>query len=416
MPADDPGTCTGPDAEKVAAFIHETMYSRAAQIRNAVARIELSRLTVRQYRNAITDLVGSFRGGAEPRGDERGLRAEYFNSRDMRDDKRVINRIDPGVKFDFGTGAPGPDPDKKFQPHTFTIRWQGALLAPESGEYEFIVKSEHAIRLFVNDPRKPLIDAWVKSGKDNEFRERIVLLGGRIYPIRLEFSKAKQGVDDSKTSKKKPPEVKASIALEWKPPQRVVEVIPARVLSPKWTPEVFVLSTPFPPDDRSVGYERGTSVSKAWDQATTDAAIETTAYIASHLREITHAPDNGDGREKKLREFANQFVTRAFRRPLTDDERKHHIDLQFERAKNPEIALKRVLLLALKSPSFLYREPGGGNDPYDVASRLSFTLWDSLPDAALLDAAAHKKLGTRGQVVEPGRTHAERPAIEVEGS
>ena len=67
MPEDDPGTCVGPDAEKVAAYIHEAFYSKTAQARNAPARIELSRLTVRQYRNAVADLVGSFRGQA-PRG------------------------------------------------------------------------------------------------------------------------------------------------------------------------------------------------------------------------------------------------------------------------------------------------------------------------------------------------------------
>ena len=33
MPEDDPGTCTGADAEKVAAFIFEAFYSPAAQAR-----------------------------------------------------------------------------------------------------------------------------------------------------------------------------------------------------------------------------------------------------------------------------------------------------------------------------------------------------------------------------------------------
>ena len=56
------------------------------------------------------------------------------------------------------------------------------------------------------------------------------------------------------------------------------------------------------------------------------------------------------------------------------------------------------MLLVLKSPRFLYRELKGGLDAYDVASRLSFGLWDSLPDQALLDAAAAGKLATRDQV------------------
>src|SRR5262249_9672520 len=51
-----------------------------------------------------------------------------------------------------------------------------------------------------------------------------------------------------------------------------------------------------------------------------------------------------------------------------------------------------------KSPRFLYREVGSAPDAYDVAARLSFGLWDSLPDQELLDAAAAGKLATREQV------------------
>ena len=64
-----------------------------------------------------------------------------------------------------------------------------------------------------------------------------------------------------------------------------------------------------------------------------------------------------------------------------------------------ETAVKRVVLLALKSPRFLYRETSRGRpDSYDVASRLSFGLWDSLPDQTLLEAAASGQLATRDQV------------------
>jgi len=63
MPEDAPGECVGVDAERVAAYIYNTFYSKDAQGRNKfrLPRIELSRLTVRQYRNAVTDLIGSFR-------------------------------------------------------------------------------------------------------------------------------------------------------------------------------------------------------------------------------------------------------------------------------------------------------------------------------------------------------------------
>ena len=74
----------------------------------------------------------------------------------------------------------------------------------------------------------------------------------------------------------------------------------------------------------------------------------------------------------------------------------------------PELAVKRVVLLVLKSPRFLYRELEG-NDPHDVASRLAFELWDSVPDGPLLEAAAAGRLATREQVVEQAKRMADDP-------
>jgi mono/diheme cytochrome c family protein len=387
------------DAEKVAAYIHDAFYSPVAQARNKPARVELSRLTVRQYRSAVADLVGSFR--ARPAGsspdDRRGLRAEYFKSRRFRGNERVLERVDPEIRFDFGQAAPQTEPP--LDPHQFSIRWEGGVLAPETGEYEFIVRTEHATRLWVNDLRQPLIDAWVKSGADNEYRGSLFLLGGRVYPLRLEFSKSKQGVDDSEKLKGMPP-AKASLALEWKLPKQVAEVIPQRSLFPQSPPETFVLATPFPPDDRSTGYERGTSVSKEWEQATTEAALEAAAYVAARMSELSGAADDAADREARIRAFCRQFAGRAFRRPLSAELERVFIERQFQEAPDPETVVKRVVLLVLKSPRFLYRELGSGQaDGFDVASRLSFGLWDSLPDEDLLRAAAAGELSTREQVV-----------------
>ncbi|HEY2156907.1 MAG TPA: DUF1592 domain-containing protein [Isosphaeraceae bacterium] len=395
MPEDDPGTCTGDNADAVASYIYDAFYSKTAQERNRPARIELARLTVRQYRNAVADLIGSFR---EPGnwGDARGLGGEYFKTRRIGDGNQAIKRVDPEVRFDFKKDSPDLE---KIKPKEYAARWQGSVFAPETGEYEFIVRTPNSTKLWVNDTKKPLIDAWVQSGKDTEHRGTIRLLGGRAYPIRLEFAKGKDGVKD-KEDKKKAEEIEpASIALEWKQPGRVVETIPARDLAPVKMPETFVLETPFPPDDRSIGYERGTSVSKAWDTSTTDAAIEVADYVSARLRELSGASDGDTDREKKLREFAGKFAERAFRRPLTDDEKKVFVDKPFAKGLRPEEAVKRVVLLTLKSPRFLYREVGG-RDAFAVASRISFGLWDSAPDQVLLEAAKSNQLATREQVAK----------------
>lgn len=409
------------DAQSVAAYIHDAFYSPVAQARNRPARVELSRLTVRQYRNAAADLVDSFRP-AGAWSDQRGLRGRYYKGR-LRGGEALLNRVDPQVRFDFGQAAPAPEID---DPYQFSIRWEGGVLAPETGEYEFIVRTEQATRLWINDLLEPAIDAYVKSGNDTEYRASIFLVGGRVYPLRLDFMKAQQGVNNQERLRAKPPEP-ASIVLEWKPPRQAAQAVPQHNLLPATFPEVFVVGTPFPPDDRSVGYERGTSVSKAWEEATTEAAIETANYVTAHLGELAGvpgdeprsaefgrrrrseaaeppaAPISPEEREKRVREFCRRFVERAFRRPLSPELERVYVARHFQGAQDTEAAVKRIVLLALKSPRFLYRELGeasaGGPEPYDVASRLSFGMWDSLPDAELLKAAAAGELSTREQVV-----------------
>lgn len=418
MPPRAPKKLPVEDARKVAAYIFDAFYSPIAQARTKAARIELSHLTVRQYRNAVTDLIGSFRP-SPPLDARRGLRGEYFKSGRFRSNERIAERVDPQIKLDLGTNGALPE---QADPYQFCMRWEGSLIAPDTGEYELIVRTDQAARLWVNDLKQPLIDAYVKSGNDNVYRAPITLLGGRAYPLRLEFSKGVQGVDDLSKLKKNPPQ-KAMLSLEWRPPKRAQEVIAQRNLSPIVTAESFVVTTPFPPDDRSMGFERAASVSKAWDDATTESAIAAAGYIAAHVDELAgvaepvkHAPSasadpselNKEGqaakspaadRAAKLREFCVRFVTRAFRRPLTPDLEQRYVDHQFKSVSDPEIAVKRVAMLTLMSPRFLYREIGSGpQDHYAVASRLSFALWDSLPDDALLKAAESGELLKREEL------------------
>lgn len=408
------------EAQAVASYIYGAFYSPLAQERNRPARVALSRLTVRQYRNALADLIGSFRTEFKP-DDRRGLHAEYFKAGRLRPADRVIERVDPQVKFDFGTNGALPEQN---DPYQYAMRWEGSVLAPDNGEYEFIVKTDQAARLWVNDLKRPLIDVYVKSGSENEYRSSLTLLGGRPYPIRLEFSKGVNGVDDLSKLKKKPPQP-AFLSLEWRQPKRAPEPIPQRCLYPVLSPEVYATVTPFPPDDRSIGYERGNAVSKAWDDAVEEASMETARYVLEHVEELAgvrptdrrpsgdtgdpaaHIPNGqkanplSDQRAIKLHSFCKQFVERAFRRPLSPELEEKYVTRQLQKAPDPETGLKRVVILALNSPRFLYRELDSGKpDQYDIASRLSFTLWDSLPDAELMRAAATNQLATQEQIAK----------------
>ncbi|MEO7733675.1 MAG: DUF1592 domain-containing protein, partial [Kofleriaceae bacterium] len=95
-------------------------------------------------------------------------------------------------------------------------------------------------------------------------------------------------------------------------------------------------------------------------------------------------------------------------RPVTADE-QDRFTLRFAAWKASidfEAAVQLTLSAMLQSPQFLYRpEPAAPSgsvpaavEPYAMASRLAFFLWESVPDEPLLEAAAHDQLRTEAQV------------------
>ena len=380
MPDDDPKLCAGEDARQVSRYIYDAFYSPAAQLRNNPPRTTLARLTNRQYETSLADIMVEFLGKPSQPGDKRGLNAEYFNDRGYNSKKLVYKRIDPGVDYDFGEGVPE---EGKFDPKAFAIKWHGSLLAPETGTYEFILVAENGCRLYVNDPNTKLIDAWVATRERTEHKARIRLLGGRIYPLTLEFFKYKGK--------------RAFIRLEWIPPHGKRQVIPSEVLLPQGSGSTYVLNTHFPPDDTSSGYRRGTLVTKAWTEAATFAAVELATYAALNLDRLARTKTDDPEREKKVRAFCHKFTARAFRRTLSDGEKKLYVDNLLDKSPTPAEGVRRVILLALKSPQFLY--PGHDDTPGNnqaKATRMALALWDSVPDRPLTNLADRDLLNKAG--------------------
>jgi len=389
MPEDKPESLTKDESTAIAKFMFDAFYSPIARERTKPARIDLTRLTVNQYRNAVADAIGTFKPNATTWTEGKGLKGEYFSTRNNAN--RQLERIDPLVKFDFGIKPPT---EGKYGEHEYSIRWTGSVLAPATGEYSFVAKSDQAVMLWVNGP-EPIINAKVRSGNQKEYTASMFLTGGRVYNLRFEFSKALQGVKD-----KNPKPSPAFVSLEWKPPHGTVEPIPTRYLASTPVPEQHTVTVPFPPDDKSLGWERGTAVSKEWDAATTEGALEAAAFVVKNLNQF--APGDAKAapakRAELLKAFALTFVERAFRRPLTDEQKDLYVHRQFSTAKEDfDLAIQRVVLLTLKSPRFLFREVGPVTDGFDVASRLAFSLWDSGPDAELLTAAAAGRLKTKAE-------------------
>ncbi|MEM9457763.1 MAG: DUF1592 domain-containing protein [Myxococcota bacterium] len=112
------------------------------------------------------------------------------------------------------------------------------------------------------------------------------------------------------------------------------------------------------------------------------------------------------------RTFIESMGRRAYRRPLTPQEHEilESVFTAGLDAGGFSEGIQSVLETMLQSPAFLYHlelgdpeHPTGRDDivaltAYEIASRLSYLVWNSMPDDALLDAAAAGQLGDPEQI------------------
>src|SRR5688572_3804368 len=398
MPEDNPETLSASEAEAVSRYVHDAFYSRAAQARINPARVELAHLTNQQYAITVADLLRGFSDADETVEAGVGLNAIYYCAaqRGRFDATKIVHR---GVDREFGFILEDGNPWREILGTVmeFSVQWRGSLLADETGDYEIVVKTPNSVRVWINAELSPAvnseaaIDVNVSNPLNPEYRTTVRLIGGRRYPFGIDFW-APPGKVGAPTP---------SFALRWKPPHGSERTIPARNLSPATVRPTYVVATRFPADDSSLGYERSGAVSKEWEEATTSAAFEIANHVVKHLDRLASTDSKLDATERarQLEPFCEAFVTAAFRRPLTATEKRRYITERFKSAPDPETAVKRSVLLALKSPQFLYVElPAGRPDSDRMASRLSFAMWDSAPDAELTRAARDRRLLTRQDV------------------
>ena len=113
-------------------------------------------------------------------------------------------------------------------------------------------------------------------------------------------------------------------------------------------------------------------------------------------------PDDSGPVSEVVRKRLEPFLTRAFRRAITPpvlDRYMGYVLAELGRGTPFTSAMKSVASAAISSPWFLYLSetsgPSGGAEPlddYELANRLSWFLWGSLPDRALLELAAMGRL------------------------
>ncbi|WP_104987314.1 DUF1592 domain-containing protein [Sorangium cellulosum] len=166
----------------------------------------------------------------------------------------------------------------------------------------------------------------------------------------------------------------------------------------------------FPNEAESLGFRNNASfltVGSLVAQKFLDAA-EQIAAVAAHASGLVSCDPAALGELECARDFIRTFGAKAYRRPLTEAEVQSYEE-RFTAGSDGytfEDGIEWVVFSMLQSPNVLYRvelgEASTGDvtepTPYEMASRLSYLIWQSQPDAELTRAAAADELGTPEQV------------------
>jgi len=108
-----------------------------------------------------------------------GIAAEYFNNANFT--SSVLTRTDPQINFDWGANSP----HASISPDTFSTRWSGALLVPESTFYTFSALTSDGVRLYLNG--QMIVDRFTDQNSRWTDSAPISLTAGQMVNITMEY-------------------------------------------------------------------------------------------------------------------------------------------------------------------------------------------------------------------------------------
>jgi hypothetical protein len=183
----------------------------------------------------------------------------------------------------------------------------------------------------------------------------------------------------------------------------------------------------FPGEETTLGFHNNAesrSVSDVLVEGYLAAAEQLAADAVANLGALLPCDPARAGEAACVDALLDGFGKRAWRRPLTAPE-KDNLRAAFATGKTTGSGkgfadgASAVIQVMLLSPQFLYRHeqgvPVAGSQgylrlgPFEVASRLSYLLWGSMPDQALMAAAEAGKLSTREEIAAQARRMLDDP-------
>jgi len=108
-----------------------------------------------------------------------GMKGEYFNNKDLQGEP-VVTRTDEQVNFDWFTNSPVP----QLNTDNFSVRWTGQIVPRVSSLYQFGMKSDDGVRVYLDD--KLIIDDW-RDHAARTITTPVQLEAGRRYKLKIEY-------------------------------------------------------------------------------------------------------------------------------------------------------------------------------------------------------------------------------------
>ncbi len=127
----------------------------------------------------MTPMDAAWLSPPEGRGDGPGLLGEYFAADSLRG-APAVTRVDAGVNFDWGGGAPAAG----LPIDHWSVRWTGRLRVPATGDYDLATNADDGTRLWIDG--RLVIDDWTDHGPVTR-TARVRLQAGVAHAVRLEY-------------------------------------------------------------------------------------------------------------------------------------------------------------------------------------------------------------------------------------
>ena len=173
---------------------------------------------------------------AAPYGDTtRGVIGYYYQDKPggAHFSSEVFKRVDPNFTFNWGNNSPGPN----ITNDNFSVRWKGLFRPPVTGTYTFNSNADDGLKFIIKDWANREADPGKVVLNNNgaccaDFSGTVDLVGGRLYPVEIEFFEGGGGANIMYFKWTAP-----GIAQEQVPDEYFYATLPDAAARPKITPD-----------------------------------------------------------------------------------------------------------------------------------------------------------------------------------